>query len=49
MSAFGGKADIQPIHSSIAFHSYSEPHLATDNELVCNILLALLASPSPVA
>lgn len=28
----------------VAFHSYSEPHLATDNELVRNILLALLAS-----
>ena len=26
------------------FHSYTEPHLATDNELVRNILLALLAS-----
>jgi Resolvase, N terminal domain len=28
----------------IAFHSYTEPHLATDNELVRNILLALLSS-----
>jgi DNA invertase Pin-like site-specific DNA recombinase len=28
----------------VSFHSYSEPHLATDNELVRNILLALLAS-----
>jgi DNA invertase Pin-like site-specific DNA recombinase len=28
----------------VAFHSYSEPHLATDNELVRNILLALLSS-----
>ena len=27
-----------------AFHSYTEPHLATDNELVRNILLALLSS-----
>src|SRR6516162_9262692 len=27
-----------------AFHSYTEAHLATDNELVRNILLALLAS-----
>jgi DNA invertase Pin-like site-specific DNA recombinase len=26
------------------FHSYTEPHLATDNELVRDILLALLAS-----
>jgi DNA invertase Pin-like site-specific DNA recombinase len=28
----------------VAFHSYTEAHLATDNELVRNILLALLAS-----
>ena len=28
----------------IAFHSYTEAHLATDNELVRNVLLALLAS-----
>ena len=28
----------------VAFHSYTEPHLATDNELVRNILLALLCS-----
>ena len=28
----------------VSFHSYSEPHLATDNELVRNILLALLSS-----
>jgi DNA invertase Pin-like site-specific DNA recombinase len=28
----------------VSFHSYTEPHLATDNELVRNILLALLAS-----
>ena len=28
----------------IAFHSYAEPHLATDNELVRNVLLALLSS-----
>jgi DNA invertase Pin-like site-specific DNA recombinase len=27
----------------VSFHSYSEPHLATDNELVRNILLALLS------
>jgi Resolvase, N terminal domain len=27
----------------MAFHSYTEPHLATDNELVRNILLASLA------
>jgi DNA invertase Pin-like site-specific DNA recombinase len=28
----------------VGFHSYTEPHLATDNELVRDILLALLAS-----
>jgi DNA invertase Pin-like site-specific DNA recombinase len=28
----------------VAFHSYTEPHLSTDNELVRNILLALLSS-----
>jgi len=28
----------------VGFHSFTEPHLATDNELVRNILLALLAS-----
>ena len=32
----------------IGFHSYMEPHLATDNELVRNILLALLASLAKV-
>jgi DNA invertase Pin-like site-specific DNA recombinase len=32
----------------VAFHSYSEAHLATDNELVRNILLALLASLAKV-
>ena len=30
------------------FHSYTEAHLATDNELVRNILLALLASLAKV-
>jgi DNA invertase Pin-like site-specific DNA recombinase len=30
------------------FHSYTEPHLTTDNELVRNILLALLASLAKV-
>jgi DNA invertase Pin-like site-specific DNA recombinase len=30
----------------VSFHSYTEPHLATDNELVRNILLALI---SPLA
>jgi DNA invertase Pin-like site-specific DNA recombinase len=32
----------------ISFHSYTEPHLATDNELVRNILLALLSSLAKV-
>jgi DNA invertase Pin-like site-specific DNA recombinase len=32
----------------VAFHSYTEPHLATDNELVRNILLALLSSLAKV-
>jgi DNA invertase Pin-like site-specific DNA recombinase len=34
--------------SGVAFHSYSEPHLATDNELVRNVLLALLSSLAKV-
>jgi DNA invertase Pin-like site-specific DNA recombinase len=33
---------------SVTFHSYTEPHLATDNELVRNILLALLSSLAKV-
>jgi DNA invertase Pin-like site-specific DNA recombinase len=32
----------------IAFHSYTESHLNTDNELVRNILLALLSSLAKV-
>jgi DNA invertase Pin-like site-specific DNA recombinase len=28
----------------IAFHSYTEPHLATDNEMVRDIILAVMAS-----
>jgi predicted site-specific integrase-resolvase len=32
----------------VAFHSYTDPHLATDNELVRNILLALLSSLAKV-
>ena len=32
----------------MTFHSYTEPHLATDNELVRNILLALLSSLAKV-
>jgi DNA invertase Pin-like site-specific DNA recombinase len=32
----------------VSFHSYSEAHLATDNELVRNVLLALLSSLAKV-
>jgi DNA invertase Pin-like site-specific DNA recombinase len=32
----------------VSFHSYTEPHLTTENELVRNILLALLASLAKV-
>jgi DNA invertase Pin-like site-specific DNA recombinase len=32
----------------VSFHSYTEAHLSTDNELVRNILLALLASLAKV-
>jgi DNA invertase Pin-like site-specific DNA recombinase len=32
----------------VAFHSFTEPHLATDNELVRNVLLALLSSLAKV-
>src|SRR5262245_27957106 len=32
----------------VGFHSFTEPHLATDSELVRNILLALLASLAKV-
>ena len=32
----------------MGFHSYTERHLATDNELVRNILLALLSSLAKV-
>lgn len=32
----------------VGFHSYTEAHLATDNELVRNILLALLSSLAKV-
>jgi DNA invertase Pin-like site-specific DNA recombinase len=40
---------LQRLHSyGVGFHSYTEPHLATDNELVRNILLALLASLAKV-
>ena len=37
--------DLQRLNShGVAFHSYSEPHLSTDNELVRDVLLAVLAS-----
>jgi DNA invertase Pin-like site-specific DNA recombinase len=42
-------AHLQRLNSyGISFHSYTEPHLATDNELVRNILLALLSSLAKV-
>jgi DNA invertase Pin-like site-specific DNA recombinase len=42
-------ADLQRLTSyGVSFHSYSEPHLATDKELVRNILLALLSSLAKV-
>jgi DNA invertase Pin-like site-specific DNA recombinase len=38
-------ADLQRLNSyGVAFHSYSEPHLSTDNELVRDVLLAVLSS-----
>jgi DNA invertase Pin-like site-specific DNA recombinase len=37
--------DLQRLSShGVSFHSYSEPHLSTDNELVRDVLLAVLAS-----
>jgi DNA invertase Pin-like site-specific DNA recombinase len=37
--------DLQRLNSyGATFHSYSEPHLSTDNELVRDVLLAVLAS-----
>ena len=37
--------DLQRLNSyGVSFHSYSEPHLSTDNELVRDVLLAVLAS-----
>ena len=42
-------AHLQQLTSyGVGFHSYTEPHLATDNELVRNILLALLSSLAKV-
>src|SRR3954468_17899825 len=38
----------RPSSYGVGFHSYTEAHLATDNELVRNILLALLASLAKV-
>ena len=38
-------ADLQRLSSyGASFHSFSEPHLSTDNELVRDVLLAVLAS-----
>jgi len=37
--------DLQRLASyGVTFHSFSEPHLSTDNELVRDVLLAVLAS-----
>lgn len=37
--------DLQRLSShGVGFHSYTEPHLSTDNELVRDVLLAVLAS-----
>src|SRR5207244_4060130 len=37
--------DLERLSShGVGFHSYSEPHLSTDNELVRDVLLAVLAS-----
>jgi DNA invertase Pin-like site-specific DNA recombinase len=42
-------AYLQRLNSyGVSFHSYTEPHLATDNELVRNILLVLLSSLAKV-
>jgi DNA invertase Pin-like site-specific DNA recombinase len=42
-------AHLQRLNSyGISLHSYTGPHLATDNELVRNILLALLSSLAKV-
>jgi DNA invertase Pin-like site-specific DNA recombinase len=42
-------AHLQRLNSyGVSFHSYTEPHLSTDNELVRNILLALLSSLAKV-
>jgi DNA invertase Pin-like site-specific DNA recombinase len=41
----GTVVDLQRLSShGVSFHSYSEPHLSTDNELVRDVLLAVLAS-----
>src|SRR6516164_5818202 len=34
--------------AGVGFHSYTEPHLATDNELVRNVLLSVLSSLAKV-
>jgi DNA invertase Pin-like site-specific DNA recombinase len=40
---------LETLHSyGVTFHSYSEPHLSTDNELVANVLLALMSSLAKV-
>jgi len=38
-------ADLQRLNShGVSFHSFSEPHLSTDNDLVRDVLLAVLSS-----
>jgi DNA invertase Pin-like site-specific DNA recombinase len=45
LDRFSREGTAQTIASyGVAFHSYTEPHLSTDNELVRNVLLALLSS-----
>jgi DNA invertase Pin-like site-specific DNA recombinase len=42
-------AHLQRLNSyGVKFQSYTEPHLSTDNELVRNVLLALLSSLAKV-
>ena len=42
-------ADLQRLSSyAVSFHSYTEPHLSTDNELVRDVLLAVLSSLAKV-
>jgi DNA invertase Pin-like site-specific DNA recombinase len=38
----------QLANCGVSFHSYTEPHLSTDNELLRNILLAVMSSLAKV-